>query len=65
MKSIGDIIEKAGELAGKADVEDKYAKTKETLAGLYGVGVEHFNKGKAKAKAKKRDPVQLDLFDDA
>ena len=43
----------------------KYAETKQIVAGLFGVAVESFEQGRAQAKAKKRDPVQLDLFDDA
>jgi hypothetical protein len=65
MKSMKEILEIAGEGYEGLDVEDKYAKTKATLAGLMNVSVEHFNKGRDKAKAKQRDPVQLDLFDDA
>ena len=67
MKSMKEILEIAGEGYEGLDVEDKYAKTKATLAGLMNVSVEHFNKGreKAKAKANKEIHVQLDLFDDA
>lgn len=70
MKSMDEILEIALEKTGEGyedlEVEDKYAKTKAYLAGLYGVGVEHFNKGRDKAKTKKEEPSpQMDLFDDA
>jgi hypothetical protein len=65
MVSIGKVFKKAGKLAGKVEKNVKYAETKQIVAGLFGVAVESFEQGRAQAKAKKRDPVQLDLFDDA
>ena len=66
MKSMKEILEIAGEGYEGLDVEDKYAKSKAVMAKLYNVSVEHFNKGREKAKAKKEEPSpQMDLFDDA
>ena len=43
MKSLKDIIEKAGETVGKVESSDKYAESKAIVKGL----VESFNKGRA------------------
>lgn len=65
MKSMKEILEIAGEGFEDLEVEDRWAESKAIMAKLYNVPIEHFNKGREKAKAKQRDPVQLDLFDDA
>ena len=44
MKSLKDIIEKAGETVGKVESSDKYANSKAIVQGL----VRSFNKGRAK-----------------
>tara|TARA_B100001250_G_scaffold119093_1_gene101060 strand:- start:1336 stop:1539 length:204 start_codon:yes stop_codon:yes gene_type:complete len=67
MKSMKEILEIAGEGYEDLEVEDRWAESKAIMAKLYNVPIEHFNKGreKAKAKANKEIHVQLDLFDDA
>ena len=72
MKSMKEILAIGTEMAGEGyedlKVEERWAESKAIMAKLYNVPIEHFNKGreKARAKAKKEEPSpQMDLFDDA
>ena len=65
MKSMEEILEIAGESFEDLKIEDKWAESRATMAKLYNVPIEHFNKGRDKAKAKKEEPSpQMDLFDE-
>lgn len=61
MKSMDEILEIALEKTGEGyedlEVEDKYAKTKAYLAGLYGVGLSTSTKGETKPKPRKKSQV--------
>lgn len=46
MKSLKDIIEKAGETVGKVESSDKYANSKAIVKGL----VQSFNRGRAQTR---------------
>lgn len=56
MKSIAEILQSAGEIAGKVESSDRMAQTKAIVKGL----TNNFNKGYQKAK----QPKQMDLFDE-
>ena len=59
MKSIAQILESAGELAGKtvSKSPEKFAEAKSIIHGLR----RNFNKGYKKAK---NEPQQVDMFED-
>ena len=54
MKSIAEILQSAGEIAGKVESSDPMAKTKAIVRGL----TNNFNQGYQRA----RQPKQMDLF---
>jgi hypothetical protein len=54
MKSLSEILQSAGEIAGKIESSDTMASTKSIVRGL----TQNFNKGYQNSKA----PKQLDLF---
>ena len=56
MKSIAEILQSAGEIAGKVESSDPMAKTKAIVRGL----TNNFNQGYQKA----RQPKQMDLFEE-
>jgi len=56
MKSIAEILQSAGEIAGKVESSDPMAKTKAIVRGL----TNNFNQGYQRA----RQPKQMDLFEE-
>ena len=56
MKSLAQILQSAGEIAGKAASSDTMAQTKAIVRGL----TNNFNQGYQKA----RQPKQMDLFEE-
>jgi|TARA_R110002072_G_scaffold149543_1_gene297446 hypothetical protein len=69
MDSIEKIFSKAGKLAGKAEKNVKYAETKQIVAGLFGVAVSSFEKGRAEAREPEQEEFDFESppypYDDA